>query len=305
MQMLHNLFTKLILKIFKTNPLNFTFSKHTKITIFLNLLIGVFILCLHSLLTYHYINYIPNIIILFNFALVLLYFLFSIHSISKAIQLDITSRNLENANNYNNSLTILYDKVKGFKHDFDNMVDSIGGFINSSDMTGLKKYYSSLRNDCFSIKNIQVLNPETINNPGIYNLIVSKYQKALDENIKINFEFFFDFNNVNIPIYNLSRILGILLDNAIEAAKECEEKEINLIFRESPRNNVQIIIIENTYQNKDIDTSKIFEKGISGKDGHTGLGLWEINQFIKTNNNVVLKTSKNDKYFRQQLEIYL
>ena len=107
-----------------------------------------------------------------------------------------------------------------------------------------------------------------------------------------------------MPIYEFSRILGILLDNAIEASKECEEKHINLIFRESRKQHVQIIIIENTFLNQDVDTKKIFEKGISGKENHSGIGLWEVNQIIKKNNNSILKTTKNDKYFRQELHIY-
>ena len=46
------------------------------------------------------------------------------------------------------------------------------------------------------------------------------------------------------------------------------------------------------------------DKGITGKENHTGLGLWEIRQILKKNNNVNLHTDKNEKYFSQQLEIY-
>ena len=48
----------------------------------------------------------------------------------------------------------------------------------------------------------------------------------------------------------------------------------------------------------------MFQKGVSGKENHTGLGLWEIRQILKKNNNVNLYTNKNEKYFSQQLEIY-
>ena len=107
-----------------------------------------------------------------------------------------------------------------------------------------------------------------------------------------------------MKIYEFARLLGILLDNAIEASAECEEKIINLTFRNDEKNHRQLIIVENTYNNKDVDTEKIFEKGVSGKDNHTGLGLWEVRKIIKKNNNTNLHTSKNEKYFSQQLEIY-
>ncbi len=116
--------------------------------------------------------------------------------------------------------------------------------------------------------------------------------------------FLLDLNTLNMKIYEFARILGILLDNAIEASNECDEKIINITFRNDTKNNRQLIAIENTYQNKNIDMDQIFEKGFSGKKNHTGLGLWEIRKIIKKNNNLNLFTSKTDKFFSQQLEIY-
>ena len=107
-----------------------------------------------------------------------------------------------------------------------------------------------------------------------------------------------------MKIYEFARILGILIDNAIDASSECDDKIINLTFRDEPQNHRQIVIVENTYQDKDVDTEKIFEKGFSGKKNHTGLGLWEVRKIVKKNSNINLFTTKSDKYFTQQIEIY-
>ena len=107
-----------------------------------------------------------------------------------------------------------------------------------------------------------------------------------------------------MKIYEFTRILGILMDNAIEATSECEEKIVNVSIRKNSRKHMQLLVIENTYKNKDIDTEKIYEKGYSTKSNNTGLGLWEVRQILKKNNNLNLFTSKNNKYFSQQLEIY-
>ena len=284
--------------------LNLNLDRKTLVIVLTNLMLGFLTLVVQAFLNFYYINTIPIIFTLFNFILLFAYFFISFYSLTKALKLDITTRDLENAESYNNSLTILYDNVRGFKHDFDNMINIIGGYLQVNDITGLKDYFSSLEKDYGKMHNVQMLNPNIINNPGIYNLIVSKYKKASDLGVTIKFEFFFDFDNLHMPIYEFSRILGILLDNAIEAAKECEDKHINLVFRESRKQKVQIVIIENTYLNKKIDTKKIFEKGISGKENHSGIGLWEVNQIIMKNNNIVLKTSNDEKYFRQELQIY-
>ena len=120
----------------------------------------------------------------------------------------------------------------------------------------------------------------------------------------MNMTFLLDLTTLKMKIYEFARILGILLDNAIEANKDCEEKIINITFRNDTKNNRQLIIIENTYTNKDVDTEKIFEKGMTGKENHTGLGLWEVRKIIKKNNNANLYTSKTEKFFSQQLELY-
>ena len=240
--------------------LNYTYDKTTKLLVFANLILGIITLFIQAIITYYYIDIFPLLITSLNLILLTSYFILSFYSLIKTIKLYTTTKSLETAENYNQSLTILYENVNVFKHDFDNMIDVIGGYINLNDMNGLKKYYYDLRNDCLEVKNIELLNPNIINNPGIYNLIISKYKKASEKNIKTDFEFFFDFNKLKIPVYEFSKILGILLDNAIESAGESEEKEIKIIFRDSTKNKVQLVIIENTYKNKNIDINKIFLK---------------------------------------------
>ena len=220
------------------------------------------------------------------------------------MKLTLTTRKLQSAEEYNNTLRILHDNVRGFKHDFDNIVTTIGGFIRTNDMKGLEQYYLELEDDCQRVNNLYILNPEVVNNDGIYNLLTKKYYEADSKDIKVNITFLLDLSKLNMKIYEFARILGILLDNAIEASSECEEKIINLIFREDSKNNRQLIIVENTYKNKDVDTEKIFEKGISGKEKHQGLGLWEVRKLVTKNKNINLFTTKNDKFFIQQLELY-
>ena len=143
-----------------------------------------------------------------------------------------------------------------------------------------------------------------VNNDGIYNLLTKKYYEAESKDIKVNITFLLDLSTLNMKIYEFARILGILLDNAIEAASECDNKVLNLTFRNDFKNSVQLIIIENTYKDENLDIDKIFEKGVSGKEDHTGLGLWEVKKLVKKNNNVNLIPKAENGLFTQRLEIY-
>lgn len=300
--------TTLIILISKNKNLKFTFldniDRKNKFVILINLLLGLLTLSIQLLITIYYIDTLPVLITFLSFISLFTYFVISIFSLTRVMKLTLTTRKLQSTEEYNNTLRILHDNVRGFKHDFDNIVTTIGGYVRTNDMEGLKKYYVQLEDDCQRVNNLYILNPEIVNNDGIYNLLTKKYHEAEEKDIKVNITFLLDLSTLHMKIYEFARILGILLDNAIEASSECEEKIINLTFRNDTKNNRQLIIVENTYLDKNIDTEKIFEKGISGKEHHTGLGLWEVRKLIKKSNNINLFTSKNDKYFSQQLEIY-
>lgn len=179
------------------------------------------------------------------------------------------------------------------------------GYIASNDMKGLNTYYSQLLVDCDKVNNLYTLSPDVINNPAIYSLLTSKYHKADELGIKIHLEVFLNLNDLNMKIYEFTRAFGILMDNAIEAANECDDnKVINVEIRKDFKVNRQVLIIENTYKEKDVDLDKIYEKGYSSKPNNTGLGLWEVRQIMKKNTNLNLYTSKNDSFFNQQLEMY-
>lgn len=279
-------------------------DKKNTFIIILNIIFGILTFVIQSIISCCYIDKLPIFITFLSSLTILAYFSLSIYSLTKFFTLIVTTQKLQSAEEYNNTLRILHDNVRGFKHDFDNILTTIGGYIRTEDMEGLKNYYLQLEDDCQRVNNLYILNPAIVNNNGIYNLLTKKYYEADSQDIKVNITFLLDLSKLNMKIYEFARILGILIDNAIEASSECDDKIINLIFRDDTKNSRQLIILENTYNNKNIDTEKIFEKGISGKENHTGLGLWEVRKIIKKTNNVNLYTTKNDKFFKQQLEIY-
>lgn len=289
----------------KVNPFSNNFEKRTRKILLINLLIGIFTLVIQLIITVFYINILPLYITFLSSISLVLYLLISFYSLYHIIKLQKTTKDLENAETYNKTLSVLYDNVKAFKHDFENMVNMIGGYVKNNDIDGLREYYSGLEKDYAKIKNLSALNPTLINNSGIYNLLVKKYNKATSIGVKMDLEYFFDFEKLHMPIYQFSRMLGILIDNAIEAAEASEEKHVLIRFRDSSFHHTQIIIIENSYCSKEkIDTKNIFKKGITGKDGHMGMGLWEVHEILMKNNNVNLITSTDENIFKQQIEIY-
>ena len=115
---------------------------------------------------------------------------------------------------------------------------------------------------------------------GLQGLVFLKKNQAelkkitfnLEYTIKANIEKSFDINT-NFKLYET---LGILYDNAIEAACESEQKVINTVF--SYQKNTLRISICNTFSN-DIDLDKIGTKNYSTKNRGSGIGLHYLRKF--------------------------
>lgn len=240
-----------------------------------------------------------------NTVTIILFFYVMISNISKTREIRSASVYIDNLEGYNRNLTEMNDSIRGVKHDLNNIVQAINGYIMVNDFISLKKYFSRLLSECNYIQSIETLNPEVITNPAIYSLLLNKYNVATEKGIKLSIEIMFDLSEISDYSYDISRILGILLDNAIEASLETEEKKIDVKF--SSKNNIRYIVIENSYNSeKDIDTCKIFEKNFTTKkeNENKGIGLWNVQKILKKNEMLELYTSKTSKYFEQSLRIY-
>ena len=297
-----------IIKYFKFNIKLENMTRKNKVLFIINTLLGILAIGTQFYLIVFYSDKMPIYITITSILSLLAYFIISFYSLLSTDKLDTTTRDLEEAQLYNKTLTILHDSIRGFKHDFHNIVQSIGGYADRGDLEGLRIYYRQLLQDCGRTNNLTALNPEVINNPAIYNVLATKYHKADEIGVQINLGIFINLNEIekHMKIYEFTRILGILLDNAIEAAAECENKIIHVSFRKEQNRRRLLVIIDNTYKNKDINVDKIYEKDFStkSKETNSGLGLWEVRQILKKNNNLNLFTTKSEEFFSQQFEIY-
>ncbi len=140
-------------------------DKKNKSIIFTNFILGAFTLAIQVYITVYYIDSLPIIITFLSCISLFTYLAISIFSLTRVMKLTLTTRKLESAEEYNKTLHILHDNVRGFKHDFDNIVTTIGGYIRTEDIEGLKSYYLQLEDDCQRVNNLYLLNPEIINNP--------------------------------------------------------------------------------------------------------------------------------------------
>ena len=184
---------------------------------------------------------------------------------------------------YKNSLAILRTKTKDKK---------VISYIDEMLVDGLK-IDSAWMNE---IKNL----PSGIKGLIYYKIILSK-NNHIDfvVNISTNCTSYFE-KIGNKKFKNLCYLMGIYLDNAIEAAKESSKKSMALEIYVL-KNNLNIVI-SNSYKIKP-SLEKINQKGFTTKGKDHGKGLYFANKIIDRHQDIVSKQQVLNDFYVQQLII--
>lgn len=253
------------------------------------------------ILYYHDNKSLPGYMIIINIVSILIMFYVNTQNTKAANEAIRTEQSLKVQREYNGVLQSLVDDLRTFKHDYNNTLQTIYGYIQLEDMKGLKRFFNQVLTESRNISTLDKMNPNLIKNPGLYSLITNKYQKAKNGGVTMEVELFGDVENLDIQIFDLTRIMGIFLDNSIEAAMGSEKKRINLIITER-REDVMIEVI-NSYSEKQLKSVTLYEKGNSSKGKGRGLGLYKVKEILKKYPKIYHETFTEKEEFMQQLII--
>ena len=152
----------------------------------------------------------------------------------------------------------------------------------------------------------QIISLRKIKNPALINLITTKYEFARQNCVNMKIDVKTSFFDGLISTYDLCKLLGILLDNAIEAASLSGERIVDFKVIENKKCKKKIFIIENSYElTKEFNIDKLYNKGYTTKKSELnthGLGLWTVRKIVESNDGIKIKTKVNER-FCQKVEI--
>ena len=140
---------------------------------------------------------------------------------------------------------------------------------------------------------------------GIKGLFYFKVSEAISKNIDVSINISHDvidssLSTLSTSMFNqIGKIIGIILDNAIEGSEIADEKKISIeIYVYDAR---VIIIIANTYKRILKNYLGVFSH--STKSGHRGHGLLLARTIVGSNSRLSLETTITDSLYIQKLII--
>lgn len=223
----------------------------------------------------------------------------------KEAEILLKEEDLKNIKIYTEKLELINLEMRRFRHDYMNILLTLGSYIEDEDIYGLKKYFLNIIE--IASKKILLNNAELakLNNIKIFSLkglISNKIILSQEMNIDTKIEAAETIDYINMHEIDLNRIIGIIFDNAIEEASRClNEKFIE--FAIIKKENSVMILIQNSIHGELPSLSSMYMDGFSTKGENRGLGLIILKEILSKYKNALRETKISENRFLQIIEI--
>jgi len=202
-------------------------------------------------------------------------------------------------NTYTETIEHLYDDIRSYKHDISNILLSLKYYLDEKDLEAVDRVFKEEIEGIkgFDIDVYKVLTQlKKLEIDVLKGLIIAKYQRALEEGVQLELGIDGIVSNSSVNGVDLCRIVGIYLDNAIEAARETEGKQVLLYMSKTQEG--ALIKISNDY-NADQPLIIVAKKNSTTKGKGRGMGLYSAQRIIKTNKNLAVETKLENEFYTQ------
>ena len=218
--------------------------------------------------------------------------------------LKVTAMENQSLAAYSSGLEKSMDDIKNIKHDVKNIFLTMGNYVERSGDKEMQEFYSK-KISPFAVDEIaksDLLGKLAgLDNEQLKAFMFYKASQAIEHDVDVELEILESSGIFQIEFIDLVRILGILLDNAIE---ECVEIPNGKVFIKISGNNEMIsYVIKNTVRQE--IKEKGIRLGISTKGKGRGKGLVGIRSILSKYSTVLLNSYFAEGQFVQNLVIHV
>ena len=197
------------------------------------------------------------------------------------------------------------EEINQFRHDYLNILSSLESYLEEGDLQALTVYYQQTIQPTRTLflENASKLSAlQKIDHPAIRGIFMTKLLLAQEKGISVHLEMT---GKIIFPKHvfdlNLIRILGILLDNAIEEVDALGKGELAVAFFQEK--DELVILIQNTVRNPVEPLYQLKKQGFSTKGKGRGYGLSTVDELMSQTSTLLLETTISQHLFVQKLTL--
>lgn len=218
-------------------------------------------------------------------------------------ELKLHQKEQEIMKDYAERMESLYDEFRVFRHDYKNILSTLSYYIEERNFAELQTYFQEkilptgdmLSSDKYALSKLYL-----IQIPTVKSILYAKLLSALNRGISITLEITEPLTEAYMEEPDLSRILGILIDNSMEAALFTEDKLLTIAI--VLNDDAVLFSFVNSCPPLEVPLATLSEQGYTSKEAHDGLGLYTVQNIVDSLDYVTF-TMQYDGLFRQVLEI--
>lgn len=209
--------------------------------------------------------------------------------------------------NYIETMEVLQTDIRKIHHDYRNLITALGGYLYEEDekvdIVGLKAFYQQnvLVQKDTELKTINLCKLKNLNILEMKGLLAAKLIQASQQSIQVSLEIQDNIDQLPMDKLDLSRMTGILLDNAIEAAANSIQPEMRIALIKE--DSFTLLVVENSTQEVNLPITTLKQRGISTKGSQRGLGLYNLAEILEKYSNIYQETTLKDGFFTQRITL--
>lgn len=206
---------------------------------------------------------------------------------------------------YSEQIEKNYTELLKFRHDYKNILISLEDYIQTNDMQGLQRYfYESIKatKTIFEPNNFDSHSISNLKIKELKSIILSKLYVASQKGIEVKIVVPEAITHVDLPPVILIRMLGIILDNAIEESICIDAPKIELMIIK--QENCHSFVLINQCKPNIPKLHELKRIHFTTKKGNQGLGLTTLDELVRSHENVFLETKIASEQFIQIITIH-
>ena len=196
----------------------------------------------------------------------------------------------KNINNvrYQQNLEQFMKVIRAQRHDFNSHLHAIKGLIDNDNFTECREYVTTIVGDSNSINDVL-----PIKNPIISAMIHGFREKSESSGIHMYLDITYDMSKLAVTAYDLNRILGNLIQNAIDEISKNKDNKYGIHICISKDDDMTVLDVSNRFSG-DGNINKIFNAQYTTKRRHEGIGLSTVLKIAQSYDGIIYPEIDDD-----------
>ncbi len=213
----------------------------------------------------------------FVFFFSFIYILISFTMLKILVEYSILSDVSEQEKQHQKELKSFIKMIRAQRHDFNLHLHAVNGLLEAGKYRECHEYVKKMVSETEYVNEVL-----PIYDTSISAMLYAYRSDAESSGIRMKFDITNNLKGLAPEAYEINRIIGNLLQNAIDAVSSEKDREYGIVVKIYESNGSSVIDISNKFFGDVSELSHMFEYNYSGKKNHEGLGLSTVQRIVES-----------------------